>query len=87
MGECRCAAAWLWLEHAPSISLAIGPRHYWSDILQNFSRGIVRFVLQRLYLEIHITKVVLQRLYCEICIAKVVSQDTYRESYITRYAS
>ena len=26
MGECRCAVALLWLEHVPSISLAIGPR-------------------------------------------------------------
>ena len=27
MGEHGHAAASLWLEHAPSISLAIGPRH------------------------------------------------------------
>ena len=27
MGECRRAVASLWLEHAPSIGLAIGPRH------------------------------------------------------------
>ena len=27
MGEHGCAVASLWLEHAPSISLAIGPRH------------------------------------------------------------
>ena len=26
MGECRHAAGLLWLEHAPSIGLAIGPR-------------------------------------------------------------
>ena len=26
MGECGCAAASLWLGHAPSIGLAIGPR-------------------------------------------------------------
>ena len=28
MGERGCAAASLWLEHAPSIGLAIGPRQY-----------------------------------------------------------
>ena len=27
MGECGCAVASLWLGHAPSIGLAIGPRH------------------------------------------------------------
>ena len=27
MGEHGCAAASLWLEHVPSIGLAIGPRH------------------------------------------------------------
>ena len=26
MGECGCAVASLWLGHAPSIGLAIGPR-------------------------------------------------------------
>ena len=28
MGDCRHAAASLWLEHVPSIGLAIGPRHH-----------------------------------------------------------
>ena len=28
MGELGHAVALLWLEHAPSISLAIGPRHF-----------------------------------------------------------
>ena len=32
MGECRCAVALLWLEHVPSIGLAIGPRHFQREI-------------------------------------------------------
>ena len=36
MGECRCAAASLWLGHAPSISLAIGPRHSILNILNDY---------------------------------------------------
>ena len=43
MGECRCAAASLWLEHALSIGLAIGPRHSEYITLWDIARHIMSF--------------------------------------------
>ena len=44
MGECGHAAASLWLEHVPSIGLAIGPRHetFPRSIQVGFSLLVVR---------------------------------------------
>ena len=41
MGECGCAWASLWLEHAPSIGRAIGPRQLvFKDINKNREKRV-----------------------------------------------
>ena len=40
MGECRCAAALLWLRYVPNIGLAIGPRQsFWYFLFGDGLKG------------------------------------------------
>ena len=52
MGEHGRAVASLWLEHVPSIGLAIGPRHYLSSLLA--TKSTARIVLNCTTILMHV---------------------------------
>ena len=55
MGEHECAAASLWLEHAPSIGLAIGPRQKDHYLIEVSNEYVLSFLPQTIDRQVHRT--------------------------------